>query len=44
MTSMSYINEIDLGPDGKNPDNLLIRGNKLYTVNNKDWSGVLFQK
>ena len=40
MTSMSYINEIDLGPDGKNPDNLLIRGNKLYTVNNKDWSGA----
>ena len=40
MTSLSYINEIDLGPDGKNPDNLLIRGNKLYTVNNKDWSGA----
>ena len=40
MTSMLYINEIDLGPDGKNPDNLLIRGNKLYTVNNKDWSGA----
>ena len=40
MTSMLYINEIALGPDGKNPDNLLIRGNKLYTVNNKDWSGA----
>ncbi|MCF8220115.1 MAG: T9SS type A sorting domain-containing protein [Cryomorphaceae bacterium] len=39
LNTLSYGNEIDLGPDGKNPDNLIIYNGKLYTVNNKDWSG-----
>jgi hypothetical protein len=39
LNTLSYGNEIDLGPDGKNPDNLMIYNGKLYTVNNKDWSG-----
>ena len=34
-----YLLEIDLGEDGKNPDNLMIKDNFLITVNNKDWSG-----
>ncbi len=28
-----------LGPDGKNPDNLMFDGTRLYTLNNKDFSG-----
>ncbi|NUN99740.1 MAG: T9SS type A sorting domain-containing protein [Saprospiraceae bacterium] len=28
-----------LGPEGKNPDNLMFDGEKLYTLNNKDFSG-----
>jgi len=40
MPSISYTNEIDLGPDGKNPDNLIFDGTNLYTVNNKDWTGA----
>ena len=40
MSNMSYINEIDLGPDGKNPDNLMFDGSNIYSVNNKDFSGA----
>ena len=39
LTTLTYGNEIDLGPDGKNPDNLMVYNGTLYTVNNKDWSG-----
>ena len=37
--SLDYISEFDLGDDGKNPDNMMLYDNNLYTVNNKDWSG-----
>ena len=37
--SFEYISEIDLGDNGKNPDNMIFYENYLYTVNNKDWSG-----
>ena len=40
ISNLSYINEIDLGPEGKNPDNLMKKGSKLFTVNNKDWTGM----
>ena len=36
---LDYISEFDLGDDGKNPDNMMLHDNNLYTVNNKDWSG-----
>ncbi len=39
-----YLWEIDLGEDGKNPDNLMIKDNYLITVNNKDWSGSSVSK
>ena len=39
LTTLTYGNEIDLGPEGKNPDNLMVYNGNLYTVNNKDWSG-----
>ena len=44
MNSMSYINEIDLGPNGSNPDNMVFDGVYLYTINNKDWSGTSISK
>jgi len=44
LTNLSYGNEVDLGPDGKNPDNLLKYGSTLYTVNNKDWNGTSISK
>ena len=37
--SFDYMSEFDLGDDGKNPDNMMLHSNNLYTVNNKDWSG-----
>jgi hypothetical protein len=35
---------VDLGPEGKNPDNLIKFGSALYTVNNKDWTGTSISK
>ncbi len=35
--SFVYMSEFDLGDDGKNPDNMILNNNNLYTVNNKDW-------
>ena len=42
--SDEYLWEIDLGENGKNPDNLMIKDNYLITVNNKDWSGSSISK
>lgn len=39
LSNQNYVTEIDLGPDGKNPDNIMRDGNMIYTLNNKDWSG-----
>jgi hypothetical protein len=44
LNSLSYGNEVDLGPDGKNPDNMFASNGILYTVNNKDWSGASVSK
>ncbi|MFM6933886.1 MAG: T9SS type A sorting domain-containing protein [Flavobacteriales bacterium] len=44
LSTLSYGNEVDLGPDGKNPDNLVKYGSALYTVNNKDWTGTSVSK
>jgi hypothetical protein len=44
MTTLTYVNEIDLGPEGKNPDNLVLQNGYLFTVNNKDWSGSSVSK
>ena len=44
LTSFSYTSEIDLGTDGVNPDNMMIKGDYVYTVNNKDWSGSSISK
>jgi hypothetical protein len=42
--TLIYEDEIDLGPNGKNPDNLLMNNGEIYTVNNKDWSGTSVSK
>ena len=39
LNTFSYLNEINLGPDGVNPDNMVFEGDYIYTINNKDWSG-----
>jgi hypothetical protein len=44
LTNLTYGNEVDLGVDGKNPDNMFITNGVLYTVNNKDWSGASVSK
>ena len=44
MNNMTYLNEIDLGPDGTNPDNMVFDGTYIYTVNNKDFSGSSISK
>jgi len=44
LNNLTYGDEIDLGPDGKNPDNMVKYENFLYTVNNKDWSGSSISK
>jgi DNA-binding beta-propeller fold protein YncE len=35
----TYTTEIDLGPDGYNPENIMVFGNDIYVLNNKDFTG-----
>ena len=44
VNSLSYLEEIDLGIEGTNPDNMMIDDNFIYTVNNKNWTGTSFSK
>ena len=44
LSTLQYSAEIDLGTEGKNPDNMFLFNNELYTVNNKDWSGASISK
>ncbi|MFM6945551.1 MAG: hypothetical protein ACKOWW_00265 [Flavobacteriales bacterium] len=44
INTLQYGNEIDLGPEGKNPDNMFLFNNELITVNNKDWSSASVSK
>ena len=39
LASQELIETIDLGADGINPDNMMIDGENIYTLNNKDFSG-----
>lgn len=39
LNTQSLESTIDLGADGKNPDNLMWDGTSLYTLNNKDFTG-----
>ena len=44
LSTLSYLEEIDLGSDATNPDNMMITDGYIYTVNNKNWSGTSFSK
>ncbi|MEC8274139.1 MAG: hypothetical protein VXZ76_04810 [Bacteroidota bacterium] len=44
LSTLNYQEEIDLGVDGTNPDNMMINEDYIYTVNNKNWSGASFSK
>ena len=44
LNNMTYGNEIDLGANGKNPDNMVLSNGKIVTVNNKDWTGSSISK
>lgn len=44
LSTLEYLEEIDLGTDGTNPDNMMITEEFIYTVNNKNWSGASFSK
>lgn len=39
LASGTLVNMIDLGADGINPDNLMLDGDNIYTLNNKDFTG-----
>lgn len=38
LTNEMYKGEVDIDPNGKNPDNLMVSNNKLYTLNNTDFT------
>ena len=44
LSTLSYLEEIDLGLDATNPDNMMITDDFILTVNNKNWSGASFSK
>ena len=44
LNTMTYDSEIDLGENGKNPINLLLKDDHIYTVNNKNWDGTSVSK
>jgi len=44
MSNLDYFNEVDLGPDATNIDNMMTDGEFIYTVNNQDWSGSSISK
>src|SRR5690606_9647829 len=38
LETRTYLDEIDLGPSGRNPENIMHDDAMLYTLNNKDFS------
>ncbi len=44
LNSLIYGSEVDLGENGKNPDNLVKKGEFIYAVNNRDWTGSSISK
>lgn len=39
LETMQWTNTIDLGPEGKNPENLMLFGQKLVSLNNRSYDG-----
>lgn len=44
LASETYEGGIDLGPDGRNPENIMVDGDVLYTFNNTDFTGSSVSK
>ena len=44
LATDSWTGTIDLGPEGKNPENLMITADAVYAFNNKDFSGSSISK
>jgi len=44
LVNGTYGSEIDLGPDGLNPENLMVTADAIYALNNKDFSGSSISK
>ena len=44
LNAQVYDTEIDLGPDGYNPEHLMVSSGSLYAFNNKDYTGSSISK
>ena len=44
IVSLKFNKIIDLGEDGKNPENLVLNGQQLFSVNNKNFTGSSISK
>ncbi|MBK9289066.1 MAG: T9SS type A sorting domain-containing protein [Flavobacteriales bacterium] len=44
LATDSWTGTIDLGPEGKNPENLMVTADAIYAFNNKDFSGSSISK
>jgi hypothetical protein len=40
LNAQSYLSEIDLGPIGKNPEYIALKGNEIFTLNNRDYTNA----
>jgi hypothetical protein len=44
LQSGNYTSEVDLGPDGTNPEKIMVKDGELYVFNNKDFTGSSISK
>ncbi len=44
MTTGMWETSLDLGPDGSNPENIMVDGDAIYAFNNKDFTGSSISK
>jgi len=44
LQKLRWVNTIDLGSEGKNPENLMIKNDVLYSLNNRDYTGSSLSK
>ena len=40
LTAQSYLQEIDLGAMGKNPEYIVLKNNEVFTLNNRDYTNA----
>lgn len=44
LQSATYSGEVDLGPEGTNPEKIMVKDGELYVFNNKDFTGSSISK